>query len=415
MKKGKFKTKMVVIIVCILIIVLVLGGFLFFYVKNEESKKHDKEVKLLVKDIKSHYNKYVKTLRESTIYKKVDGKYRAIGKVSSGVELTLRDSEIDKDIKYFGIDKLGCYIKYNDVSKIDSLSKVDDRYKKYILFNENVRSKNGFKLYKDDKVIYTFNNHLDLPIVVKYDDGVGVEFNDSLYKLKNEDISKVYEYSNSSEETASEIPVTCYHFIYLHGEECGESICHSEDQIKSHFEYLSSNNYTTITADELLLWNEGKINLPKNTIMITIDDGARAEKFIPFLEQYKIHATLFLITSWYPTDKFKSDYLDIQSHSDNLHTPGVCEGGQGSPLKCAPTDELVQDLKTSRDKTGAIAFCFPFYEFNDHAIDAVKKAGFSMSFIGGQRKMVKGSDLYKIPRISLHSDDTLEYYISVVS
>ena len=151
MKKGKNKTKMVVIIVCIVIMVLVLGGFLFFFVKSEESKRRDKEIKLLVKDIKSHYNKYVKTLRESNIYKKVDGGYKAIGKVSSGVELTLHKSKIDKNTKYFAIDKLGCYIKYKDVSKIDSLSKVDDRYKRYIVFDENVRSKNGFKLYKDDR------------------------------------------------------------------------------------------------------------------------------------------------------------------------------------------------------------------------------------------------------------------------
>ncbi len=415
MEKRSFKTKYVVIIV-VLIIFLVLGFSLFFYIKKSEEKKaYEEHILALVKDIKSHYNKYVKVDHDAKIYEKVNGKYKPCGKVSSGVYLTLLDTKINKDTKYFEIEGFSKFISYKDVSKVDKLNEVDDRYKSYILFNENVKSRDVVRLYKDDKVIYTLNYSIDLPIIIKYDDGVGVEFNNDLYKIKNEDILKTYEKVNSSDEVLSELPVSVYHFIYLHGEVCNEVICHSEDQIRSHFEYLRSNNYTTVTADEVLLWNEGKINLPRKSIMITIDDGARAEKFIPFLEQYKIHATLFLITSWYPTSKFTSDYLDIQSHSDNLHIPGVCSGGQGSPLKCTPTEELVRDLKISRDKTGAIAFCFPFYEFNDHAIDAVKQAGFSMAFIGGQRKMKRGGDLYKIPRISFQGSDSLEYYISMIS
>ena len=69
---------------------------------------------------------------------------------------------------------------------------------------------------------------------------------------------------------------------------------------------------------------EGKVRLPKKSILITIDDGARAWNFIPILEEYKINATLFLISGWYETARFKSDYLELASHTHLLHTPGVC-------------------------------------------------------------------------------------------
>ena len=52
-----------------------------------------------------------------------------------------------------------------------------------------------------------------------------------------------------------------------------------------------------MTTTELRLYLEGKLRVPKKSILITIDDGARAHNFVPLLEEYKINATLFLISS----------------------------------------------------------------------------------------------------------------------
>ena len=150
--------------------------------------------------------------------------------------------------------------------------------------------------------------------------------------------------------------------------------------------------------------------------MVTIDDGARAEKFIPLLEEYKIHATLFLVTSWYPTEKFKSDYLEIQSHTDALHEGGKCPGDQGSGLKCLDRNILLKDLKTSRDKlNGAEAFCYPFYEFNNYSESILKEAGFKTAYIGGMQKVRQGINKYRIPRITIMGDNTLDEYVKYVN
>ena len=178
---------------------------------------------------------------------------------------------------------------------------------------------------------------------------------------------------------------------------------------------IKENNYFTMNTTEVRLFLDGKIRVPENSILITIDDGARAENFIPILEEYGINATLFLITSWYPVDKFQSNYLEIASHTDNLHSPGICNGGQGSALKCTEKSELLNDLKLSREKLGGTeAFCYPFYEYNNYAIEAVKEAGFKIGFIGEQKKAKIGVDLYKVPRITIHNSTSLNQYINYI-
>ena len=108
--------------------------------------------------------------------------------------------------------------------------------------------------------------------------------------------------------------------------------------------------------------------------------------------------------------------MELASHTHNLHTPGVCSGGQGSPLKCYDREKLVADLIQSRTVLfDTEAFCFPFYEYNDYGISALKEAGFKMAFIGGYRKATRGVDLFKIPRIPLTGYTSLTQYANYIN
>ena len=84
-------------------------------------------------------------------------------------------------------------------------------------------------------------------------------------------------------------------------------------------------------------------------------------------------------------------------------------------MKCLDNTKLLEDLKVSRETlNGTKAFCFPFYEFNDYAINVLKEAGFELAFIGGQRKATKGINKFKIPRITMHRNTTLKEYINYI-
>lgn len=410
------KTYLVIIVILILVIIISLGSFFFYQKQNElEKQKQRKEEKELVEEIKSHYNKYVTVTSDSKLYKKQKNKYVEAGNISKDKNITLEDTKITKNTKYFKIEGMDFYIEYKKVKKIDSYQ-IETRYKNYIPFNENIVTNDTINLYQQDKLVMTINKSLDIPIIIKNESGYNIEFNNELYFIKNEDIKTTYQKENSNSEKATSVPVTVYHFIYLNGDNsCNEIICHSENQIREQFNYLNQNNYFTLTTNEILLFIEGKINLPKNSVLVTIDDGARATNFIPLLEEYKINATLFLICSWYDKNTLKSDYLELASHTTNLHTPGKCSGGQGSPLKCGDKTELLNDLRISREYLdGTEAFCFPFYEYNDYAIEVVKEAGFKMAFIGGMKKVTPGIDPYKIPRITINKNTTLNEYINYI-
>lgn len=66
-----------------------------------------------------------------------DDKENVIGSVKN-IELELKDIEIDENTKYFYSDTIDAYVKYEDVVKIDSLTKEDNYWKNYIPFNKEV-------------------------------------------------------------------------------------------------------------------------------------------------------------------------------------------------------------------------------------------------------------------------------------
>ena len=423
MRKNKKGKKLGLIILVLVVGFSIVGTSIFLGYRNREIilknklKKDRENEKVLVEKIKNSYSKYVKIKTGSFLYEVDNGKYKKVLKLDKEKEFTLDDIKIDKDTKYFFVKELGYYVRYQDVIKIDSLNSKDMRYKNYLPFNFNVVTKEKSTLYQNGEAVYEVYYSLDLPVIEKDDTGYVIEFNDEEYLIKNDDILSTHDNVNTTLNETSSVPVTVYHFIYLEGDtSCGESICHSEGQIREEFDYLKSNNYFTLNTTELGKFIDGKIRLPERSILITIDDGARAWNFVPILNEYKINATLFLVSGWYDLEQYESPYLEIASHTHDLHWPGRCSGGQGSPLKCLDKNVLLEDLRKSREKlNGTKAFCFPFYEYNDYAISVLKEAGFEMAFIGGGRKVTQGIDKFKIPRIPISSWTDLNTYINYVS
>lgn len=418
---GRLKRNFLTFVFCLVLLIVCI--FVMVHLNDarnialQEARKKDEAT--LIKEISSTYSQYVKLKGESILYKK-DGKSYVDAlrvNIENDKSYSLDETKIDKDTKYFHIKELDLYVRYQDVIGVENLQEKDLRYKNYIPFNENVVTKEKVGLYQNNELIYELYFSLDTPIIVKDKAGYYIEYNEELYFVMSEDVSSVYAKENTTLTESTSIPVTVYHFIYLEGDNtCGESICHSEKQIRSHFNYLRENNFFTLNTTELGKFIDGEIRLPEKSILVTIDDGARAWNFVPLLEEYKVNATLFLISSWYDTKQFESSYMEIASHTDNLHTPGVCPGGQGSPLKCANKESLLADLKTSREKlNGTKALCFPFYEYNDYAISVVEEAGFEMAFIGGNRNVTRGINKFKIPRVPLTGSTTLAQYANYIN
>ncbi len=392
--------------------------------KTKEQEELEEQQQAILEDIKDSYNSYVKTITEINLYKLVDNEYVEAGSLSSNMEITLKEKDIEnyEDI-YFQLENLDYYVKYTDVEPIESID-TDDYYKNYISFNKNVISKNPAILYDDNGGMYVLNEELSLPIIIKEDDCYYIEYDNKLLYIKKDDVKDVIDSDNTTAETASNIAVIAYHYTYdsSAGEKCLSTlICHDVTQVSSQFEYLNENNFYTTTLKDLELFLDGKIRLPKKSVTITVDDGWWFDRMYTLANEYKVNVTLFFIGNLQNNANIlaysnSSKYVQFASHTYDLHDIGVCSGGQGSPLKCLEKETILADLKKSREQlNNTTYFAWPFYEYNDYAIGLVKEAGFTMAFIGGMYKAYPGVNMFTVPRYTIHNETTVKEFASYIN
>ena len=229
----------------------------------------------------------------------------------------------------------------------------------------------------------------------------------------------------SENANATEIAVLNYHFFYDPelGETCPDGNCKTVQDFEKELSYLKQNNYKALTMEEFTKWMYGEIELPARSVLITIDDGAmgtgthNGNKLIPLLEKYQTHATLFLITGWWPIGNYSSPYLDIESHTYDMHDGNYCEGQpRGSKLLCSSKEQVTEDLTKSAEITGSKnAFCFPMYVYNDTTLQVLQEVGFKLAFVGGDYKASRNNNKYQIPRYHIYRETSLDQFVNMIS
>lgn len=405
--------KKIIIGITIIGFILIIVGFSFSILSNSKISKPDTDKDSInLSKVKEKYQPYVKSTKEVTLYKNINGKYEKRGSLNKDQTIALnteRELPLTEDAYYFQLKDMEYYVYYEDIESSSPLTE-DYQYKNYIPFNENAITQEKTNFYRDNDLVFSIEESINLPIIIKDNEYYYVEYANQLLAVKKNEV-EVEQASNSSEEIANGIAVLNYHFFYDNSNrnECQQIICHSVNQFRSHLDYMKSNNYYTLKMKDMELFVDGKINLPKKSVLITIDDGWLAEKGIELLNEYKMNATVFLITSSYLPEGFTSEYVEAHSHGDNLHFTGACPGGQGGAIKCYEEEILLKDLETSRNKLhGSTVFCYPFYEYNDYSISVLQKAGFTMAFIGGNRKVRVGDNKMKLTRYPIVSSTTVD-------
>ena len=406
MKKRRLKKSAVIILIIFLLFIFLIIGLFLLKPWEKKSSKETKDTKQIKEkyNAKDYYTEFASIKEDTKLYKYENKKYIDAGTIYKDAKISLEES---KD-KYFKIKNSDYYVYYDSFIKSEEKQK-DKSYERWVPYNENIEGEN-LTLLQEDKKLLTIKEKLSLPIYRKTEDKNYVLYKEELYEIKKDE-GNTTEKQNSDTSLASSVAVLNYHFFYDpdKGEKCDQIICHTKKQFISHLDYLKENNYTALTAEDLKLFLKKEINVPKTSLVITIDDGYLAELGVELLNEYKMHGTLFLITSWYHPNDFKNEYVKLESHSHDMHNTGVCPKGQGGAIQCWPDDKILNDLKTSQNELGeSKVFCFPFYEYNNHSIELLKQAGFEMAFVGGNKKASPGVDLFQIPRYVIGSDTTLE-------
>ena len=407
-----------------IIIWIIIIALLVTNIPKKESKKKLEKEKISVETIVKNYNDLVKTKENAILYKKEEDKYKEYIKIYGTVELKL--DETTKQEEYFKVLDSDLYIHYDMIEKIDNLTPKTGEYKtykNYLPYNENITLKENAKLYIDDNNYYQLTTTESFPIIIKEEQKYGIEYNNNLVYVKEEDIEKIEEANNTDKEETTRIAVLNYHYTVSstneNGEldECRQEICITDTMFDKHINYLKENNYYGATIRDLELYIDDKIKLPENTVLITIDDGWYVARSITILNKYEFQGTLFLIGSLASPDAYRSEYLEIHSHTWDMHKLGQCpvSVGRGGIL-CLDEETILEDLRKSRESlNNTTYFCYPFYDYNKRAINLLKQAGFTMAFIGGDKKVRKGQDKFTIPRYVIVNYTSMNNFINMVS
>ncbi|MEG0577023.1 MAG: polysaccharide deacetylase family protein [Bacilli bacterium] len=405
-----------VVLILVLYLSIIVGVIVFNNTKEVNRQVNLKNYKNnIIKNVKERYNSVVKTNKDALIYTLVDGEYIVSGSVYKGRLLSVKDIKISDRTLYFPVSNLDgeYFIYYKDVEKSDTLINNNTRFTNYIPFNENIITSNVTNFYKDGNLIYSFNKSFSLPIYIKDVNTYGVVYNNELLDVKKEEVKEIIYNFNSDKIKAKNIATLLYHFIYNQDtEKCNEIICHKVSLVRTHLDYLKQNNYFTLTMKEFEMFIDKKMNLPKNSILLTLDDGGFAHNAKALFNEYKMNLSMFLVSSWFNPADYKTEYTEVHSHTHNMHNTGVCPKGQGGGLQCLNEKTLMEDLAKSRELTfNTTAISYPFFEFNNYTISVCKKAGFTLGFAGyyggGSLKAYPGYDKFRIPRITMLNDTSV--------
>lgn len=111
-----------------------------------------------------------------------------------------------------------------------------------------------------------------------------------------------------------EIPVFCYH-------------CVDARDFETDLVFLSNNGYITIDADTLLDHLAMRKKAPKNSVVLTFDDGSRNlyHTVFPLLKRYGMKAVAFLATKFHDEKFEHSVYNTVNSNNHPLNWSQIME------------------------------------------------------------------------------------------
>jgi peptidoglycan/xylan/chitin deacetylase (PgdA/CDA1 family) len=193
------------------------------------------------------------------------------------------------------------------------------------------------------------------------------------------------------EDGYQRIPILCYHRF-----ETGElSSMNTPPQIfDQQMNYLKENGYRVISADDLLNFLTYQRQVPKKSVLITIDDGYRSayQSAWPILKKYGFTATLFVYTSyvgisskaitWDQLRTLKSSGFTIGSHSiyhSDLTSQKDDESDEAFHRRLEKEifqSKKIIDRELAQD---TFFFAFPYGRYNAQILEMTASAGYKMA------------------------------------
>ncbi|MEG0822915.1 MAG: polysaccharide deacetylase family protein [Erysipelotrichaceae bacterium] len=217
------------------------------------------------------------------------------------------------------------------------------------------------------------------------------------------------------------IPVLAYHEVVEDNEKNNYYKNNIWVMDKSHFEeqmkYLADNDFYPLTMKEYSDWKLNNKELPKKSILITFDDGFKANNIIvkDILKKYKMKASIFVETSSLADSEnyepgilqklsakelVNDEWLEFYTHSHAMHY----EDKNGTLLETSNVQTIEEDLKKSSKYVDINYFAYPYGKGSKQATEAMNHLNVKLGFnISQNYHSTKDNDNFEIPRYAILS------------
>lgn len=230
-----------------------------------------------------------------------------------------------------------------------------------------------------------------------------------------EEAALIAKYGYYHGPNATRIPVITYHNVVTNKQKRKapykkSSLAISKSKFNRQMKWLKKKKYRTINCEELYLWHEGKIQLPKKSVLITFDDGLDGviKNALPVLRKYKLKGTFFVIGDavhngwpgymseglmWWAQSSYPN--LEMQSHTYNLHYYYGDDDSYRMVMRDAATEDQLYRFQFH---------AYPYGRYTAKMVQAYKDSGIKMAFTYGHNMYAtRSQDLYAIERIKINA------------
>jgi peptidoglycan/xylan/chitin deacetylase (PgdA/CDA1 family) len=188
-------------------------------------------------------------------------------------------------------------------------------------------------------------------------------------------------------------------------------------KFKKQIKYLSEHDYYFPTWDEVYAFQQGKIDLPKKSVVVTIDDGAKSfyAYAVPILKKYKVRATGFIISKNIQkktVEKYNSDLITLQSHTNDMHRAG--RDGRGYFVTAGYKYALRDLTKSTKKLKNNDALAYPYGHYNAFTRRVVRASGIKMAFTTKAGRVYPGMSRTALPRVRISAGISLNAYIASI-
>lgn len=215
--------------------------------------------------------------------------------------------------------------------------------------------------------------------------------------------------------------ILCYHIVEA---PAAPRMHIDRETFRQHLRYLEMTGYNVIPLRHLYEYVTGeRASIPKNAIVITLDDGWRSTytEAFPELQKRKFPFTVFVYPniigktanalSWAQIREMAAAGVDIQSHA--LTHPFLTRHRHTSMSDGAYADwlhkELAESKKILEKETGRkVEFlAYPYGDYDAGVTEMAEKVGYSAAVTCNFGRVRKGSDPLKMRRFVI--DDQMDF------